>query len=162
MGLSMGGVLTLMAAARYPVQGAVAISAPYDLPPDPRIKFIKVLSLVYPRAPKGPSDFHNKDAEKDHVDYPYTPTRAVLPIQELLKVMKTDLPNIKVPVMLVQSHGDHTIPEYSLDRIFAEVGSSQKEKLWVEDSGHVVVREPERERVFKAVVEFIKKTSQPA
>jgi carboxylesterase len=160
IGLSMGGILTLITAARYPVTGAVAISTPYDLPPDPRIKFIKLLSSIYPRAPKGESDFRNKDAEKDHIDYPYFPTRSIIQLQALLKVMKESLPKVQVPVLLVQSHGDKGIPAYSMDRIYDDLGTSQKEKLWVEYSGHVIVREPERERVFEAVNKFIQKTSK--
>ena len=37
MGLSMGGVLSLLFAAHYPVAGVVAMSTPYHLPPDPRL-----------------------------------------------------------------------------------------------------------------------------
>ena len=33
IGLSMGGALSLIAASRYPIDGAVAISTPYDMPP---------------------------------------------------------------------------------------------------------------------------------
>lgn len=157
MGLSMGAILSLIAAARYPVAGAVSISAPYDLPPDPRIKLLKWLHFIHPREAKGESDFHNKDAEKDHVDYPYIPTRSVIELFELIKVMRASLPDISVPVFLAQSHGDKSIPPDSLDEIYNHLGSVPKEKMWVDDSGHVVVREPERDRVFNAVNEFLKK-----
>lgn len=159
MGLSMGAMLALISAARYPLDGVVAISAPFDLPPDPRLKIIRFLAPFYPRVHKGGSDFHDKEAEKDHIDYPYFPTRSVIQVQALLKVMKESLPQIKIPVFLVQSHGDRVIPAYSMDRIYEQLGTSRKEKLWVEDSGHVVVREPERERVFAAIDHFIKVTS---
>lgn len=159
MGLSMGAILSLIAASRYPVAGAVSISAPYSMPADPRIKFIKWLRYFHPRESKGESDFHNKDAESDHVDYPYFPTRSVIELIELIKVMQESLAKISIPVMLVQSHGDNGIPADSLDQIFNHLGSRIKEKLWVEDSGHVVVREPERFRVFDAVDAFIKNTS---
>jgi len=154
-GLSMGGILSLIIAARYPVKCAVAISTPYALPPDPRLKFLKLFSWVYPRVPKGKSDFHNKDAEKDHVDYPYFPTRSLLQLKALLQEMTRGLAEIKVPVLLIQSHGDHSIPAESMDKIYEQLGSKQKEKLWVEDSGHVIVREPEREKVFRATFDFI-------
>ena len=155
VGLSMGGILSLIAAAQYPVKCAVAISTPYALPPDPRLKFIKVLQFLYPRVPKGESDFHNKAAEKDHIDYPFFPTRSILQLQKLLQEMTLGLANIKIPVLLIQSHGDHGIPAESMDRIYALLGTKHKEKLWVEDSGHVIVREPEREKVFKATLGFI-------
>ncbi len=154
-GLSMGGILALIAAAHYPVKCAVAISTPYTLPPDPRLKFLKIFQFFYPRVPKGESDFRNKDAEKDPVDYPYFPTRSILQLQALLQELTRGLPKIKIPVLLIQSHGDHGIPAESMDRIYAHLGTKQKEKLWVEDSGHVIVREPEREKAFRATFNFI-------
>lgn len=41
MGLSLGGILTLIAAARLPIAGAVGMSVLYRLPPDPRLAFIQ-------------------------------------------------------------------------------------------------------------------------
>ena len=154
-GLSMGGILSLIAAAHYDLKCTVAISTPYALPPDPRLKFLKLFSLVYPRVPKGQSDFRNKAAEKDHVDYPYFPTASILQLQALLQEMTQSLEKIKIPVLLIQSHGDKGIPAESLDKIYTRLGSKHKEKLWVENSGHVIVREPERRKAFHAAHEFI-------
>jgi carboxylesterase len=154
-GLSMGGILSLVVAAHYPVKCAVAISTPYTLSSDPRLKLIRILHYFYPRVPKGMPDFRNKDAEKDHVNYPYFPTRSIIQLQALSQEMKSGLSKIKVPVLLIQSHGDHGIPANSLDQIYENLGTKIKEKLWVEDSGHVIVREPEREKAFKATFDFI-------
>ncbi len=159
MGLSMGGILSLIAAAHYKVNGAVAISTPYSLPADPRLKFIKFLHWFLPKAPKGESDFRNKAAEKIHVDYPYFPTRSIIQLMDLVKEMQNSIPRIHVPVLLAQSHGDKSIPGESMDTIFDNLKTRDKTKIWVENSGHVVIREPDREVVFKAVVEFIKRIS---
>ncbi len=154
-GLSMGGILTLIAAAHYPVECAIAISTPYELSHDPRLKFIKFLQYFYPHVPKGEPDFHNKAAEKDHVEYPYFPTKAVIQLQALSQEMRQGLPYVKAPVLLIQSHGDHGIPADSLDQIYQHLGTGKKEKLWVENSGHVIVREPDRGIAFKTTYEFI-------
>ena len=71
--------------------------------------------------------------------------------------MQSDLQNVKMPVLLVQSRKDTTIPADSMDSLFQRIASSDKSKLWVEDSGHVVIREPEREKIFAEVKSYLKR-----
>ena len=72
-GLSMGGILSLLFASRFPVAGVIAISTPYTLPGEWRLRFIKPLHWLIPHVPKGPSDWRNPPAARDHVDYPDYP-----------------------------------------------------------------------------------------
>jgi carboxylesterase len=157
MGLSMGGILALIAGARYPLSGVVAMSTPFNLPADPRLPLLPILSLLQPRVGKGASDWHNPQAALDHVDYPYYPTRAILTLQKLIGVMHTSLPGVKAPVLLMQSHQDHGIPAESMESIFNLLGSADKQMLWLENSGHVITREPEREVVFSAAESFMRR-----
>jgi carboxylesterase len=53
MGLSMGGILTLTAASRLEVKGAVAMSTPYSLPDDPRA--VSNICPFVPLVPKAPA-----------------------------------------------------------------------------------------------------------
>ena len=160
LGLSMGGVLSLMAAARYDVKGVVTFSAPCGLPPDPRAKFLPYISWAMRYVGKGIPDWKNPEAAKDHVDYPKYPTRSILQLKEIIEVMRGDLPKVKVPALVVQSHQDHGIPADSLDTIYNGISSTDKTKLWVENSGHVVIREPDREIIFAAAKQFIKRITK--
>lgn len=155
MGLSMGGAISLLLAARHPVDAVCSFSSPYDLPKDPRIKLLKYVHWLMPRQPKGKPDWHNPEAGKDHVDYPYFPTRSILELKALLEQLRLEVGTLHAPAFFAQSHGDHTIPPESLDYLYDHAGSAEKEKLWVNDSGHVIIREPEREKVFSAVKDFI-------
>lgn len=160
MGLSMGGVMTLLAAARYPIQGAVAMSTPVSLPQDWRVHFLRPLSVVMPEVSKGESDWHNPDNRVTHVSYPNWPTRKLIDLGEIIQAMQNELPQIKVPVMLMQSRQDTTIPSDSMQTIYDALSSRQKEMLWVENSGHVITREPCRQQVFSAATQFIQKVEQ--
>jgi carboxylesterase len=160
MGLSMGGVLSLLAAARYDIKGVVTFSAPCALPPDPRAKFLPFITWLVPQVAKGKPDWRNLEAMNDHVDYPSYPTRSVLQLQKLIKVMVDELPKVTVPAMMVQSHGDHGIPAESMDTLFEKIKSTDRSRLWVENSGHVIIREPEREVIFTEVKKFIKRITQ--
>jgi esterase/lipase len=44
-----------------------------------------------------------------------------------------------------------------MDSIFRAINSKDKTKFWVENSGHVVIREPEREKIFSEVKSFLRR-----
>jgi carboxylesterase len=155
MGLSMGGVLALIAAARFQSAGVVTFSAPCSLPGDPRAKYLPVLKYIIRKVGKGKPDWHNPEAAKDHVDYPYYPTPAILELKKLIDIMRSELEHITAPALFVQSHQDYGIPADSMDTLYANIRSTDKTKLWVENSGHVIIREPEREKIFTEVKKFL-------
>lgn len=160
MGLSMGGILALIAAARYPIAGVASFSAPINLPADPRTKLLPLVGWLNFHAGKGTPDWHNLEWAKVHIDYPYYPSRAVLELKKLMEVMKEELKNIEIPALIVQSKGDRSIPPESLEYICEKISSKDKTTLWLENSGHVVICEPERETVFTAVKSLIHRTTE--
>lgn len=160
MGLSMGGVLSLILASHayqsaYPLAGVVGISTPYALRPDWRMQYLELLHFFKPNVDKGAPDWHNPQAALDHVDYPTYPTRAVAELRDLLEVLRSVLPSVKAPTLLVHSRDDRGVLPENMAQIYEHLGSQQKEMFWVENSGHVVVREPPREIVFERVINFI-------
>lgn len=157
MGLSMGGVLSLLFAAHHPVSGVVAMSTPYALPDDPRLPFLRIISLLTPKVKKGPADWHNPEAAKDHVDYPYIPSKAIIQFRYLLNEMRDALPKISVPVLLIHSRQDTGVLPSNAEEIYAALGSQQKQLFWVENSGHVIPREPDRHLAFKAADDFLQR-----
>ncbi len=52
--------------------------------------------------------------------------------------MRNSLPKINVPVLLISSKDDHYIYDGSMDAIYAALGTRDKQKMWVEGSGHVI------------------------
>ena len=71
--------------------------------------------------------------------------------------MRSELATVTIPALFVQSRQDHGIPAESLDSLYDSVSSTDKTKFWVENSGHVVIREPEREVIFLEVKKFLKR-----
>jgi carboxylesterase len=157
IGLSMGGSLSLLAAARYPVDGVVTMSAPLALPPDWRMRYLNALRVFVPEVDKGKPDWHNPAAAVDHIDYPKYPTRSVGQMLQLLDVLQAELPKVRVPVMLVHSRQDKGVLPENMQNIYDRLQTTHKEMLWVDDSGHVIPREPERQRVFAATEDFIQR-----
>lgn len=157
-GLSMGGALCLLAAAQFPAAGVIAMSTPYDTPNDPRLPYIQFLRWLQPSVAKGSPDWHNPQAALDHVDYPSYPTRAIIELRLLLAEMRENLIHVKAPVLLIHSHQDQTVLPENMQAIYNALGAERKSMLWVEDSNHVITREPERLRVFQAATDFIQQT----
>jgi carboxylesterase len=164
MGLSMGGILALTSASRLPTRGVVAMSTPYKLPDDPRLKIIKLLSKFQAYMPKGEGDpgsgWFDKDVWRQHVAYPQNPLRSIAELNELMGVMRLSLPEIKVPVLLIHSHDDDYVVKDSMDAIYNALGSTDKQKIWVAGGGHVITEEPTRHVVFKAAADFVERVSR--
>ncbi|GIV65449.1 MAG: carboxylesterase [Bellilinea sp.] len=154
-GLSLGGALSLYAASYLPAQGVISISAPYQLPPDWRLNFIHLIKHLQPRVPKGPPDWHNPQAAADHLEYPDYPTASIAELRDLLAELRQILPHVNLPTLIVHSRADQGVSPENAIKILNALGSPQKEILWVENSGHVVVREPDRQMVFERVCRFI-------
>jgi carboxylesterase len=159
MGLSMGGVLTLTTAAYLPVKGLVAMSTPYSLPPDPRLRHIEWISKAVPFMPKGDeepgSSWFDKEAWKEHVSYPQNPLHAVGELNKLLGFMRAALPQIQKPALLIHSRDDNYVVKDSLQQIYAHLGTPDKDMLWIEGSGHVITRDAQRQTVFRAATDFV-------
>jgi carboxylesterase len=155
IGLSMGGILSLLFASQHPVSGVVAMSTPYALPDDPRLPFLRILSVLMPTVKKGPPDWHNPEASKDHVDYPYNPTRGIIQLRDLLAEMRSALPSVRAPTLIIHSRQDGSVAPVNAEQIFTALGSPKKQLFWVENSGHLIPREPDRLLAFTKVNEFI-------
>ena len=158
MGLSMGGMLSTIAAARFPVDALVMLSTPYELPHDWRMSLLPILGFFVPEIDKGESDWHNPENAKEHFSYPKYPTPSIGELSKVVDEMRQAEPRVKVPVLLVQSSGDGTVPADHAQRHYDNLGSGQKEILMVKNSGHIVTRDSEREAVFEKVKQFIDTT----
>ena len=70
-GLSLGGDLALIAAARIPPAGVIAMSAPFTI--DRRARYLKLVSWLSPWYKKDSSPAETEDIQHRHVEYPPTP-----------------------------------------------------------------------------------------
>jgi carboxylesterase len=159
VGLSMGGILSLLMASRLKVSGVFVMSTPYRLPDDPRLRFIKQISNFIKFMPKNnqapDAGWFDKQSFLEHKSYPLNPVRSIAELKLLMAEMRAALPGVNVPVYLVHSRDDDYVINDSMQSIYDNLGTEDKQMLWVEGSGHVIPREPAREQVFKAATDFI-------
>ena len=159
-GLSLGGILALMAASQYDIDGIIAISTPYTLPNDWRTRFSKQISLFMPFIKKERSDTIDQETSKNHVDYPVYPMRSIAELYDLVETLHRSIDQIRIPVLLINSKKDKTAPPTHAEKYRHKIHSNHFELLTLENSGHVITEDIEREIVFNAVLNFIQKYSK--
>jgi len=157
-GLSLGGILALVAASRYDqLKGAIAIAAPYTLGNDWRLKFARPLSALIPEIEKKGGESRDPATTREHVDYPAYPTKGIAELHALTEVLHQSLPNIKIPVLLVNSRADRTVPIWHAEEIQQHIRSADVDRMILEESGHVITEDIGREEVFEAAFQFMRK-----
>jgi carboxylesterase len=164
IGLSMGGILALLTSTRLVprVKGVIAMSTPSRLPTDYPIWFIQLISKVIRYRPKSKeppgSGWFDKTAYKDHVAYGKNPVRSSAELKKLILEMRAALPKVNVPVLLMHSKDErYILPDNAEDIFSGLVNTSDRTKLYVTGSGHVLPRDASRDQVFQSALEFIQR-----
>jgi carboxylesterase len=165
VGLSMGGALSLLMSTRLEprVKGVVTMSAPYEIQDEHPAWQIQLFSYfkTYIRKTKNDapgSGWFDHDAFKEHISYPLNPIRSAAELKILLEKMRAALPKVNVPVCLIHSKDDSYVLPENMEHIYAGlVNTSDKTKLYVTGSGHVVTRDAARGQVFEIARDFIRR-----
>jgi carboxylesterase len=167
VGLSMGGVLSLLMSARLDAAGVIAMSTPYSMPNDRRnyspaiIRLYSRFVRYMPKSTEKPgSSWRDKEAFKDHISYPQNPVRSIAELKLLLREMQAALPSVTRPVLLIHSQDDPYVLPENMERIYdGLVNARDKSKVYITGSGHVVTRDAARHQVFELARDFIQRLS---
>jgi carboxylesterase len=158
IGQSMGGMIALSAAAQYPVAGVVALSTPYIGFSAVQVLIARLTGALGLTARKQVRE-HPELGQRREADYPaYAryPVRIIVEVAKLNRAMQESLPKVKAPALVVQSHQDMG-GRNDIEKIYSSLGSTLKEKLWLDGFNHSVVRDEKRQILFDAIGEFLKK-----
>lgn len=162
VGLSMGGILSLLMSTRLDVKGVVAMSTPSRLPEDYPVWLLQFLSVFVRYRPKTDeepgSGWFDKTAWQDHISYSQNPVRSVAELKKVILEMRVALPKVTVPVLLMHSKDETYVLPGNVEEIYAGlVNAPDKTKLYITGSGHVLSRDAGRDEVFKAALDFIQR-----
>ena len=158
VGLSMGAVLGFHLAAQFPLAGIAAMSTPYHMP-DPYFYRMRALIPFLSRFTVGkrkkPSQWFNPAGAEGRITYDRNPLRSAYELGLLLDEFQALLPSIKIPARLIHSRDDDYILPPQAEKIYANLGSPDKQLIWIQESRHVITCDGNREIVFKLVKDFI-------
>lgn len=159
-GLSMGGLITLHLAVHHRPDGIIAMSTPAYIA-DWRFRFIPLIWPFIPWiTPAIESDLTDPEAESRFFAYSRLPTRCIASLGQLLRLVRRELAQVRVPALIMQGACDHHIPPDSAQIIFDSLGTTDKEIVWWPDSGHAITIDREQEAVWARAHEFILKVQE--
>lgn len=157
IGLSLGGALSLYAASQGMVDGVVALAAPTGLA-DWRVKLAGIGKYFMPyHHVKISPEQREFNARAGRVVYDRLPLRAVESLYQFIGMVRKSLPQITVPVLVIHSVKDEVIAPNSGMYIYQHVSSPHKEFLELQQSGHIITEDVEKEAVFEKVGDFLSK-----
>ena len=110
VGLSMGGILSLLMATKLDAAGVVAMSTPYRIPVNYPVWLMRLMSKFVRNWPKSKEEpgagWFDKAAFVEHVSYPQNPIRSGIEFHFLATEMRMALPEVIKPVLLIHSKDD--------------------------------------------------------
>ena len=154
-GLSMGGVLTALLAAKFQPE-KIFLCAPAFIAADTRIKLTPYLRYFIKTLPSEGKPFYPEpefyDCVKDYCNYSYVGKAADL--YRLQKMAVRELPNIRSKTITVLSKADKSVPfreKELIDRLL----KAPNEYVILEESSHIVTDDVDRELVAQRIIEFL-------
>ncbi|MHA1346721.1 MAG: alpha/beta hydrolase [Candidatus Heimdallarchaeaceae archaeon] len=156
-GLSMGGAITLYLGANNPrIAGIITMAAPYK-PVDWRMLLVRILPIhSFLKYKKNPEiGWEDLDSLESHKSYGLYPFRSIAELHKLLVKVKNLVPRISVPILVIQSKNDPSIPEKFPSWIYDNVASSDKELEWIDKGGHVIPKDAGRLQLFEIIEKWL-------
>jgi carboxylesterase len=158
-GQSLGGTLALHLAATHPeVKGVItmgAMASPAYFP-DWRIKIIRGLKYVVRwHIPSDQPDLGDPTAVRLLHSYARRPTVCIESLMHLLRVLDQELPQVRVPALIMHGRGDRTVDVGNAPHILQRIGSSDTQLIWFERSGHAITVDLEHDLLFATVLSWL-------
>lgn len=154
-GLSMGGTLTLHAAARHAdfIAGAIPINATVQID-NPDMAALAFDPAMPATVPGIGSDI--KAPGVTELAYAEVPVPAIRQIYALAAVTRDLLPRVKCPTLVIQSREDHVVSPRNAPRIVRLLGADRIELVWLGNSYHVATLDNDQALIAERTTAFIR------
>lgn len=155
VGLSMGGVMSLLMAPVFDAESVTTVNAPQRVW-DRRSRLAtayrgsKRIDVGEPPIP-APAE-----VLKYQQQYNGTPIGTVAELGDLILAANHNLPRVTCRALIIQSRVDETVKPVSADIIYDGISSAEKGLVWLEKSRHVAVLDVERDIIADAIVDHLK------
>jgi carboxylesterase len=162
IGFSLGAVLSLLLAEKFPLAGVVAMAPFYEMPNKLAKRLGPLLvpmSKVVPKLKKKGGGWFVPEREKEYLAYDYNPVRPAWELSRLLECLRAALPVIHTPALIVHSRDDDYVLPYQSEWVFERLGSQDKTLVWLEGSGHIITRDGDPIKAFQPIAGFVERLS---
>lgn len=164
-GFSTGGLLALIHAAAYEVDGVIVINSALKLH-DLRVSYVvptlhffnEMISYLHA---KGIMEWvDNSHTEQPKVNYHKHPLASVSQLEKIMSKVEKTLYQVTAPILIIQGDNDPIVKGKSAKLIYDDVSSEDKSLLLLPRERHSILADEQHADVFEAVYSFIEKTSQ--
>jgi carboxylesterase len=154
VGLSMGGILSILMAPTFGPATVTAINAPMRV----QSRVGRAAGFLHRWKP-----FHEGEIREPPADeaadywhqYDGFPTRTIHDLFLLVRGARSALPQVTAPLLVIQSKVDETVRPISAEIIHDRAGSVQKRIVWLERSRHVALLDTERNVIHGEVLRHL-------
>lgn len=158
-GLSLGSLLTLWLGAQHSDLAGLILLAPAVKVRDWRIYLTPIAKHFidfFPAEQTGNNDLGSPDALNYVWCYDATPVAAAAEVLALQRQARRLLPRITQPVLIMQGRHDGALAPDAAQVAYDRIGSGDKTLIWLENSGHNVLIDGERARVWEECYGWIR------
>ena len=169
IGLSAGGALSLNLGTREQPDGVVSLAGPIGFDQQ-MMPYTRYLKYVWRYTNKNQdANFHRMndrmraiqaeqgEPEIGRASYGHFPVASLAELYEMMEIIKPRLPRLTMPLQLIYSENDHTVPFWNMAAIQAQVGTPPEHlhTLALQQSDHLLTLDVEMETVFATVTDFV-------
>lgn len=154
VGLSMGGALAVVLAARADI-AALALVAPY-LGMPLQLRLAAATHWIWGRAAgavnaRNPRSIHDPIEREKNLAYGAVTGSALSELWKVVRRARKALPAVTAPTLIIQSREDPRISTRVAESALEMLGAEEKKLVLTEGSGHIITVDYGRERVFSEV-----------
>ena len=160
IGTSLGASLaSILAGSNSEISGLVLMAMPYRIRLEELTAFFARIMLLFKKYNKKyyPASFGSSSMVTRKIAYQTYPIKSVLEVFRLAKFSRKKMAKITQPCFILQSTADHIVAKNSLEKIYAAVGSSVKQKKYIQDAYHTFISDIKNEHVFEDIRDFLDK-----
>lgn len=158
-GFSTGGLLALLHAAQYEVEGVIAINSALKLN-NLQVNYIVPTlhafnEMIATLHAKGIKEWVDNDTENPAVNYTKHPLASIAQMEKVMTKVDKTLEKIANPILVLQGDNDPIVNPKSAQLIYNRVNASMKKLVLVPRDKHIIVTNEGKEEIFQSVYRFI-------
>ena len=155
VGLSMGALLAMLLSTQAEIYKIVSLAAPIFIADERELELLPTLE-------QSAGQFVPKRRKRlpgiprlCNVSYRKMPLVSVHELLHCISYVCGQLEKVQRPLLIMQSYKDHTVQPRSARYIYDHTSSEEKQLFWLQESGHRLPVDSERELVFEKTAEFL-------
>lgn len=162
-GLSTGALLALRLSARHEEIRGVCCLAPAVEVRAPLLgatRFLRHVVKEWDKRGEKTHDLADPDAFSRIWSYEAFPLHAIYELHLLQREVRGLLPKVRQPLLVLQGKRDRVIAPRGVHRLMKEVSSPARDLVWLDESGHTLTVDKQRDEVSGRVAAFVERCTQ--